>query len=449
MIRPIRAVAAITLLLISVMSMSVVFADGTETLGTPSIGIAAGSDIIMAGTGLYTQPGEIDISIPKNVSIAQVLLYWGDRTDLDDLEGAYIQDNTAVVNGMNVVGVQIGGPSAPLPPSNVASTAYRADITAMSAANGWISAGTNNTLTVGGIDFDGGLRQNLVDGAGILVIIDDGDGAIPMEIRDGSDYANSFLNMGDPVLAETVPQTFLFAPSLAARTATIKIFAGDVSAGRTTKIIVTSGGVSTSYSNPLDSTDGPQWDTLELDANIPAGATSLTLELISGPGGAAASVHWITGALTIDPVGVGRMTGGNNVKAGEVGLRGVTGGFTIHCDIVLSNNLQVNWGAKKDPQSFHLDKPIDTAVCIDDPAISPEPPVAPFDTFIGTAHGKYNGVDGATIEFTFIDQGERSDAPPDQIQILIKDKDGNTVLDLSLTDMTAGNIQAHYDQPHK
>ena len=62
----------------------------------------------------------------------------------------------------------------------------------------------------------------------------------------------------------------------------------------------------------------------------------------------------------------------------------ITRGFTIHCDIILSNNLEINWsGGNK----WHIDKPLTSATCVDDPAISPEPPAAPFDTFIGEGEG--------------------------------------------------------------
>src|SRR5262245_3271831 len=77
----------------------------------------------------------------------------------------------------------------------------------------------------------------------------------------------------------------------------------------------------------------------------------------------------------------GRMTGGGStVTVGDIKI---TKGFTLHCDITLSNNLEINWPDNK----WHLDKPITSAKCIDDPDVNPEPPPAPFDTFIGEAIG--------------------------------------------------------------
>ena len=65
------AVAALTLL----MCTSVLaWADGTETLGVPTIPIASGTGVVAAGTGMVTQPGAIDIDIPAGAAVAQVLL---------------------------------------------------------------------------------------------------------------------------------------------------------------------------------------------------------------------------------------------------------------------------------------------------------------------------------------------------------------------------------------
>lgn len=53
----------------------VIAADGTETLGPPSIPIADGTGIVAAGTGMVTQPGTINIDVPVGASVNQVLLY--------------------------------------------------------------------------------------------------------------------------------------------------------------------------------------------------------------------------------------------------------------------------------------------------------------------------------------------------------------------------------------
>lgn len=145
--------------------------------------------------------------------------------------------------------------------------------------------------------------------------------------------------------------------------------------------------------------------------------------------------------------GVGRMTGGG----GQLTIDDVrvTRGFTIHCDITLSNNLEINWG---DGMKWHIDKPLTSAECIDDPAVDPAPPPAPFDTFTGEGVGSLNGVDGSVVRFTFVDAGEpggRNDRA--EIKIWAPGDDPDTdppVLDVPMSFLDHGNIQAHYDQPH-
>ena len=114
----------------------------------------------------------------------------------------------------------------------------------------------------------------------------------------------------------------------------------------------------------------------------------------------------------------------------------------------MSNNLQINWaGGNK----WHLDKPITAATCIDDPNVSPVPPEAPFDTFIGEAVGKLNGVDGSEVRFTFVDAGEPG--RDDWGSISIWAPGANLATDAPVLEVSGyldnGNFQAHEDQPHK
>lgn len=143
----------------------------------------------------------------------------------------------------------------------------------------------------------------------------------------------------------------------------------------------------------------------------------------------------------------GRMTGGG----GQFTLNDVhvTRGFTIHCDLALSNNVEVNW---PDGNQWHIDKPLTSAVCIDDPNVEPAPPPAPFDTFIGEGIGRLNGVDGSFIRFTFVDSGEPG-GKSDLATILIWAPGADPDVDDPVLSVDGfldhGNIQAHYDQPHK
>jgi hypothetical protein len=141
--------------------------------------------------------------------------------------------------------------------------------------------------------------------------------------------------------------------------------------------------------------------------------------------------------------GLGRFTGGGHqVRVGEAR---VTRGLTIHCDLMLSNNLEVNWAGNQ----FHMTEHLTTVTCSDDPLIVQAPPPAPLDTLVGVGTGRYNGTDGFTIEFTLVDYGEPGSSDQMAIRIFETANPGNVVLNIPQRLLTGGNLQAHYDQPHK
>jgi hypothetical protein len=134
------------------------------------------------------------------------------------------------------------------------------------------------------------------------------------------------------------------------------------------------------------------------------------------------------------------------LKQVEGGIK-ITRGFTIHCDLLLSNNLEINW----EGNHFHMLEHTLTTECSDDPDITQKPPRAPVDTIVGTGTGRYNNVDGYTIEFTLVDAGEPGKADiPDQAALKIFEtaNPSNVVLNVPLQDIGGGNVQAHFDQPH-
>ena len=83
-----------------------------------------------------------------------------------------------------------------------------------------------------------------------------------------------------------------------------------------------------------------------------------------------------------------------------------------------------------------------SALCANDPTLDEEQPVAGFDTYKGTGTGRYNGVDGATIEWKFTDDGEPGTG--DHVDLLIKDAGNAVVLTVSGL-LDRGNHQAHAD----
>ncbi|MEJ2678815.1 MAG: hypothetical protein P8174_07045 [Gemmatimonadota bacterium] len=162
-----------------------------------------------------------------------------------------------------------------------------------------------------------------------------------------------------------------------------------------------------------------------------------------------------------DELDYGRMTGGGVVRV--VGYADalpepvevkVTHGFTLHCDVRLSNNLEINWGGNQ----WHLEKEsLENISCIDDPTVSPEPPKAPFDTFIADAWGSLRlgdgpSVAGAYISFELQDSGEPG-GKNDRASIAIWAPGADPAVDAPVLSVpfdfiVNGNIQAHYDQPH-
>jgi cysteine-rich repeat protein len=136
-----------------------------------------------------------------------------------------------------------------------------------------------------------------------------------------------------------------------------------------------------------------------------------------------------------DAVGTaGRMNGGGGMV--DEGGAKVTHGFELQCNAdETSSNLQVNWGGNK----FHLES-LDSVLCSDNEGYSEGQPVAGLDTLVGAGTGRLNGESGASVEFTFTDQGEPG-KNGDTASILIKDSGGSTVLSIDGS-LVKGNHQA-------
>lgn len=276
-----------------------VLADGTETLGTPSIPIASGSGITAAGTGLGdSQPADITVNVPAGATVQQVILYWeGTNLATADLTPT----DTITVDGNPVLGDFIGGDTlfSGSDGNGERTVAYRADITGL----GLIGDGAS-TISVGGLDFT---EEN--DGAGILVIYDDGSADAGIDVRDGNDFA--FINRNSP-LDETVPQTFDFVASNQDRLGNIELLVGSVADDtgqfgfRPSSFEVTTAGSTSVFSDQLNSNDGRYWDTVNLGITIPAGADSLTVELFSrddgvvAPGNLPASLVWVASGFSVE-----------------------------------------------------------------------------------------------------------------------------------------------------
>lgn len=259
-------------------------ADGTETLGEPSIAIAQGSGTASGGVGLRdSQPRTMDVEVPLGATVKQVLLYWEGQA-LEPSPG----DDTIVIEGHEVTGQTIGGPTRFFQRTLttwVSSVSFRADITHL----GLVHDGPN-TLSVGGLSFN--FRNN---GAGILVIYDDGTGLSDIQIRDGIDLA--FQGFAEP-RKSTVPQTFTFEPSPTARTVPLTLMVSSVEPNRGNTVVITVDGVQTRIEQPFGDLQGPEWDTKVFPVDVPPGATTLTVEIVS-EGENRASIAWVHASLVV------------------------------------------------------------------------------------------------------------------------------------------------------
>ena len=319
-------------------------ADGTETLGTPSIAIEPGTDIIIAGVGLINgQPGIIDFDVPAGVTIKQAILYWEGFDTTETGQGD--TDDIIVDNGggpQGVTGTRIGGPTLFFTsPVDGWTSTYRYDATAL-VSNG------PNAIAVSGLDF--AFRNN---GAGIIVIVDDGLNTASVSIRDGNDAA--FVNFAG-TLEVTAPQFFAVDPADFDRPFDVGLIVSSVSLedpngnpGRPTIIDIQAFEGASQVAHyelidQLDNSDGDEWDSYSATDDggfvlmLPAGADTVRVELKSEDadtdgdgnpvgddnpldGNLPASLVWNVGSLTVPGIpqdeDACRMTGGATILFGE------------------------------------------------------------------------------------------------------------------------------------
>ncbi|MFN0088730.1 MAG: LPXTG cell wall anchor domain-containing protein [Acidimicrobiales bacterium] len=272
-------------------------ADGTETLGPPSVALAEGSGVAVGGVGLFAQPASLTVEVPADAAVRQVLLYWEAGHRRGDASGE-LPDDTIRLNGAEVTGRFVGGPTE-FYAETVTST-LRADVTAL----GLVGAG-RTTLTVDGLDTD-----EVDDGAGVVVIYETPGASAEIGLRDGNDIA--FVNYGPPRDA-TVPQTFEFAPADQERTATLSLLASSLhdpapgtpqgaSGPRPHTLVISVGGLTNRLVNAFPVTPERELDVGRFTVTIPAGASSLTAQMVSESDGSdflPASLIWEVAALAV------------------------------------------------------------------------------------------------------------------------------------------------------
>ena len=283
MIRPKQLVTSMFVAFTAGVLCSAAFADGTETLGPSSLEIASGTSTIQVGIGAKITPySVIEFTVPAGATVKQAILYWEGSTDdageIGDVE-VITMDNGDGNGYLPVPSDRIGGETNFVYGRFIST--YRADISNR-VVDGY------NRLVV----HDLPLTDNR-DGAGVIVIIDDGSEAKDIQIQDGNDGA--YFDWPAP-LNTMAPVTFTFAPSDVDREGDLKLQVGGVTdadgLGRTSTIDVEVYEGNTLVSafllaDKLASSEGPEWDVYSILADpsasllIPAGADSLTFHLDS------------------------------------------------------------------------------------------------------------------------------------------------------------------------
>lgn len=259
------------------------------------------------------------------------------------------------------------------------------------------------------------------------------------------------------VFHDAATETFILPEGGADREVTVSFAVSELENDNRTVILSAKAGDTTVSSGPIATPDDDEILVKTLSLSVPAGVTEVAATVTS-PTRGGDSVYWNSVDLTFatEPkpeAAPGRFTGGGHVMSDGVHY---SFGLTLHCDIELSNNLEINWGKGRNSNKWHLKKESLTDVlCSDDPDIAQRPPRAPLDTMTADAVGKltfgeYKNADGSPIRFTIVDAGEPG--KKDSIAVVIWEPGADPNEDEPLVsfsgNLKGGNLQAHYDQPH-
>jgi hypothetical protein len=420
-----------------------VLADGTEILDTPTIPISMGTGIRAAGVGLAdSQPSMLTIDIPAGATVNQVILYW---VGTNRFASDFTLTDTITVSGNSVTGDFIGGDTEFAYQERTIT--YREDITSL----GLVGPGSNNLL-IGGLTFT---RSN--DGAGVLVIYDDGSPESAIDVRDGNDFA--MINWPVP-LDETVLQVFDFAASNNDRVGIVDLFVGSVADDtgvygfRPSSFEVTTAGNTAVFSDQLNSNDGRYFDTVNLVVTVPAGAEDLSVQIFSrddgvvAPGNLPASLVWLTGGFTIltPPRDTCWITTGGFHNTGEAGgPKDFTFGGNVGPPP--RGSWQVvdhNTGDKFHSNDVHITS------CEVVQLTGPDQPGGKKGFKINQANfagtGRLNGVDGYPFTGYVQDAGEpqgKKGNDQDFFEIVVTDPMSGDVVFTTSATLDGGNVQIH------
>lgn len=130
---------------------------------------------------------------------------------------------------------------------------------------------------------------------------------LDLSVVDGNDFAFGGSPLASPAIDKTTnKQTFTFASKGFDRVAQLHLLVGDADASRADVIEYSvNGGPVTRLVNTLNSSAGFEWDNDTLSIPVPAGASSLSVQLLSKRGTGVPtstkfdSFHWVAGLLSL------------------------------------------------------------------------------------------------------------------------------------------------------
>ena len=253
--------------------------------------------IFAVGAPMSSQPQQLQWRLPAGAEVQRAWLYWaGEHTGRHG-------DATIEVDGNPHSGEPVGGPTYFYTWfDRVNASAFRRDVTEL-------VHGASGALSVSGLDFN--VASN---GVGLVVLYDDPGVRTYVELRDGLDLAFGGF---DPPRDKVADQTFQFASSPAPRIATLSMMVSAVDAlesgrVRPSVIEVDCGGSTHEFLDRLG-VSGGGWELLQLDVAVPAGASSMTVRLLSedrnGADLSPASFAWVFAGLQLAAVDPDRLSG--------------------------------------------------------------------------------------------------------------------------------------------
>lgn len=276
-----------------------------QPIGIP---LAEGNGIAVAGASPANVAGcacpiEMTLTLPDDVEVKQVLLYW-----YTAIKGQAAVDETVsvTVDGASAVdlrGAKIGGPTDffSTDGQSVYFNSFRVDATAEVAS--LLRVGGETVLTV---ELPLASQPDLAveSGTGLLVITEDGGPRRYIDVREGQDLA--FFRFEDE-LQVTVPQRFAFDAAPYDREAEVFLLIGSEGTPqepRPNDMFVRSGGVD--YPDRCNGNcDSLWWDSHRI-GNIPvaSGATSIEtwVESTVSDDPLGAPLNWVVAAVLVPEV---------------------------------------------------------------------------------------------------------------------------------------------------